>query len=176
MKATLNILASAIFLIFTACGQTASDEPSQSHEPAETTETRNEVSNETELLTWLDSIDHENNQSVIASGDNTNKAYISSQDSSISLRANMKQDHRIFGYAESDLASERLLLLSIFTNDVDGNPFSCRLGAYYDTEEMEALRLKYVGMSGAFVKAIATANDNQSTPVYFEKRWMVFFD
>jgi hypothetical protein len=84
----------------------------------------------------------------------------------------MRRDHRIFGYAAPDTKSERLLLLSIFTSDVENNPFQCKLGAYYDTGGMDGVGLKYAGTAGDFVKALATDNANKTTTVYFEKKWI----
>ena len=120
----------------------------------------------------LDSIDTANNNSIAASGNEVTRAYVSAQDSSISLTANMRRDHRIFGYAAPDLTSERLLLLSIYTNDVENNPFRCKLGAYYDTAEMEGMQLKYAGTTGDFVKARVTDKAGKATTVYFEKKWV----
>ncbi len=130
----------------------------------------------TEKLTKLDSIDKANNESVVASGDNITKAFVflKDGDSTINLTANIRQDHRIFGYAKPDISSERLLLLSVFTNDVENNPFGCRLGAYYDTGGLGELTLKYISTIGNFIKATATDKTNNSTTIYFEKKWIDF--
>lgn len=87
----------------------------------------------------------------------------------------MRQDHRIFGYAKPDLNSDRLFLLSVFTNDVQDNPFQCKLGAYYETIGMKDLTIKYVSTIGNFVKAKATDNQNRATTIYFEKKWIEFY-
>lgn len=135
-----------------------------------------ETNQATEKLTKLDSIEKENNESVVASGDNITKAFVflKDGDSTINLTANIRQDHRIFGYAKPDIKSERLLLLSIFTNDVENNPFGCKLGAYYDTGGMDELTLKYISTNGNFVKATATDKENNLTTIYFEKKWIEF--
>jgi hypothetical protein len=124
----------------------------------------------------LDSIDKTNNASIIASGDKITKAFISLKegDSIISLTGNIRQAYRIFGYGKPDTKSERLLLLSIFTNDVEKNTFGCKLGAYYDTGGMTDIKLKYIGTSGDFVKALAIDKSNKSTTIYFEKKWIEF--
>lgn len=130
-----------------------------------------------EVLTFMtDSIDKANNESVVASGDNITKAFVflKDGDSTINLIANIKKDHRIFGYVKPDVKSERLLLLSVFTNDVQNNPFGCKLGAYYDTRGMTELTLKYISTTGNFVKAAATNKANKSTTIYFEKKWIAF--
>ena len=68
--------------------------------------------------TDLDSREATNNASVKASGKKVTKAYVSTQDSSIDLTANIRLDHRFFGYANPDIKSEKLLLFSVFTNDI----------------------------------------------------------
>ena len=140
--------------------------------PADT----NKLNKSTEDYTRLDSIDKVNNETVLASGDDITKAFVSLKegDSTIYLTANIRKDHRIFGYAKPDTKSERLLLLSVFTNDVENNPFCCRLGAYYDTGGMDELTLKYNSTTGNFVKATATDKTNKSTTIYFEKKWIEF--
>ncbi len=164
-------------LLIGACGQT--NPKSDTHEnnkqtiaAVETTKTNQA----TEKLTKLESIEKENNASVVASGDNITKAFVflKDGDSTIHLTANIRQDHRIFGYAKPDIKSERLLLLSVFTNDVEDNPFGCKLGAYYDTGGMEELTLKYISTTVNFVKATATDKTNNSTTIYFEKKWIDF--
>lgn len=123
----------------------------------------------------LDSMDAENSKSVVPMDENyVTKASVSLQDSSIYLQANMRLDHRFFGYAKPDLNSEKLLLFSIFTNDVEGNPFRCKLGAYYQTMSMDDIELKYVSSKGSFVEFIAIDKSGITTTVYFQKAWIVF--
>jgi hypothetical protein len=113
----------------------------------------------------------------MASGEQVTKAYVDLQDTNrlIQLTANMRQDHRIFGYSKPDTQSERLLLLSVFTSDVENNPFGCKLGAYYDTSGMEeGLSLKYISTTGDFVQAVYLDKLKQSTTVFFEKKWIAF--
>jgi hypothetical protein len=152
-------------LLASACGQT---NPTPGNEPVKTT------TDSKPPVTQLDSIDIVNNASVLASGDNITRAFVFLKDGdhTIHLTANIKQDHRIFGYAKPDIQSERLLLLSVFTNDVENNPFGCKLGAYYDTGGMDDLTLKYISTTGNFVEAIATDKANKSTTIYFEKKWI----
>lgn len=168
MKNSIYLLALALLFI-TACGQTNSDPVNQ---PA--TQAAPDPKATTASKTILDSIERTNNESVTASGDNVNKAYVNLPDSTIHLSANMKLDHRFFGYAKPDVQSEKLLLLSIFTNDVENNPFGCRLGAYYDTGGMDDLTLKYMETTGNFVKAVAISKTNVLTTVFFEKKWLTF--
>ena len=168
MNKILYLLATALSL--SACGANNSKEttaPEAQTAPVPATPAR-------VLDPKLDSIDKANNESVLASGDQVTRASVSlkERDSSITLIANMRQDHRFFGYAKPDVASERLILLSIFTNDVENNPFGCQLGAYYGTSNMENLQLKYTATEGNFVKAIVTDKDGKVTTLYFEKKWI----
>jgi len=93
------------------------------------------------------------------------------------LSANMKLDHRIFGYSKPNTQSKKLLLLSIFTNDVENNPFKCELGAYYDTNRMENMDLKFIQSIKDFVEVtVFDHNSNKVTTVYFEKRFIEFYE
>lgn len=164
------IFALPLGLLVAACGPTSSAPESATTDGTTATKATTTPS----ISAKLDSIDQANEASVLASGDNITKAYVflESGDSTLHLTANMRQDHRIWGYEKPDTRSARLLLLSIFTNDVENNPFACKLGAYYDTSGMGALSLKYLATSGNFVKAVATDPANQSTILYFEKKWI----
>lgn len=78
----------------------------------------------------------------------------------------------MFGYARPNASSERLLLLSVFTNDVEQNPFVLKLGAYYDTNRMTEITLKYISEEGEFIKAYALGRKDDKTTIYFEKKWI----
>ena len=107
---------------------------------------------------------------MLSAGDKVTKANISLVDSTFALRADMRKDHRIIGHAKPDINSQRLIIFSIFTDDVENNPFKCELGAYYDTEEMENIKLKFVENDSDFVKVIAIEEPNKVTPVFFLKK------
>ena len=172
-----TIYISTLTLLICACGQTNPKSDNQENSKQTITDLNTiKTSQATEKLTKLDIIEKENNESVVASGNNITKAFVflKDGDSTIDLTANIRQDHRIFGYAKPDIKSERLLLLSVFTNDVENNPFGCKLGAYYDTGGMDELTLKYISTNGNFVKATAIDKTNNSTTIYFEKKWIDF--
>lgn len=167
MKKALYLLATALSLSACGANNTKETAPEAQTAPAVATPVRT-------LSPQLDSIDKANNESVRASGDQVTRASVSlkERDSSIILIANMRQDHRFFGYAKPDVTSERLILLSIFTNDVENNPFGCQLGAYYGTSDMENLQLKYTATEGNFVKAVAVDKGGKATTLFFEKKWI----
>jgi len=162
MRKSIYILTSTI--LFFACGQSNQKKDSQ-------VDTQAKV-----VFTKLDSIEKVNNERIVASGVYITKAivFLKEGDSTINLIANIRQDHRIFGYAKPDIKSERLLLLSVFTDDVENNPFGCKLGAYYETAGMDELTLKFISSNGNFVKAVAIDKTNKSTIIYFEKKVIEF--
>lgn len=123
--------------------------------------------------TPLEKIDRENN--LIIKNDNgaIQKASIDPRDSSIWIVANMKEDHRIFGYEKPATDSKKMLLLSVFTNDVEKNPFQLPYGAFYGTDGMVNMRLKFNAYQGKFIKA-ELIKENQKQIIYFEKKWMEF--
>jgi len=171
MKTTIYLLP--FILLISACTKTNSTSDNKPAEkeiniPANTNKLTKEG------ISKLDSIDKINNESVVAFGDYITKAFVflNDSDSTIHLNANMRQDHRIFGYEKPNTKSERILLLSVFTNDVENNPFGCKLGAYYDTGGMDDLTLKYNSTTENFVKATATDKANNQTTIYFEQKWI----
>lgn len=104
---------------------------------------------------------------------NLGKASIK-KDGSIFLTANMKKDHRIFGYKKKDIYSEKMILLSIFTNEVENNPFDCQYGAFYDTTGMSELNLKYISTEEDFLKIAILKNDKKLDELYMLKIWFEF--
>lgn len=161
-------------LTFSACKQQESTSTEKSITQDGRTVVGAEQAKTPAHTTGLDSIDKANNESVIAAGDNITKAYVSASDSSISLTANIRQDHRIFGYERPDNKSSPLLLLSVFTSDIQNNPFRCKLGAYYDTSGMENLKMSYLSTVDDFVKVAAINTTGDTTIMYFEKKWIEF--
>ena len=106
---------------------------------------------------------------------NIQKATISIEDSLIWIKANMRLDHRIFGYEKPNLDSKKMLLISIFTTDVEKNPFNCEYGAYYESDEMQDIKLKFKENLGQFAK-IKLTKENNSKIIYFENKWLEFDD
>lgn len=154
---TTYLFSLLVVFIFTAC---------------QTTGNKNMLTHMAEL----DSIKLANKTSLLLAGDDVTKAYISPADSSFFLMANIRADHRLIGYEKPDTLSNELILFSIFTNDVENNPFEYPLGAYYDSYGLENLALKYVGMKDGYFQIEATDSNNNTTELYFEKKWVTFED
>lgn len=105
-----------------------------------------------------------------------NKASVSRKDSTIWLSAQMRLDHRIFGYERPDTNSKKMILLSIFTSDVKENPYKCPYGAYYETNEMNGLKLKLRSNGDQFAEISVNNDDGMKGIVYIQKGWIEFTD
>lgn len=168
----IRIYIFALIILLAACRKEDSKNNTTANEPPKKTV----QVKATKAITSqkLDSIDKSNTENIKSSGNNLTLAYVYYNDSSITLVGNMRADYRIFGYAKPDTKSEKILLLSIYTSDVEGNPFRCKLGAYYDTSGMKNIDLKYLETTGNFIKAVAIDKKKKQTVVYFEKKWIEF--
>jgi hypothetical protein len=127
-------------------------------------------------MSLLDSIDHQNSRTISLAGPEINKAAISVSDSTMWVGQNKYQDHRIFGYQKPDTSSKRMILISVFTNDVEDNPFKCPLGSYYHSGSIDDITLKYLSNENEFIKVKALKNDGTETIVYILKKWTEFAD
>lgn len=96
------------------------------------------------------------------------------KDSSIWFTANINIDHRVFGYEKPDKSSRKLILFSVFTDDVKNNIFGCKYGAYYDTGGMDGLRLVYLSSINGFAQVALLRDDEELDKVYIDKRWFEF--
>lgn len=103
------------------------------------------------------------------------KAIISLSDSSLTVYENIRADYRIFGYEKPDTNSRKMILFSVFTSDVENNPYKCPFGAYYSSGAMQDTKIKYVKKTGAFVEAqLIKESDIKPTSVYMLKDWVKF--
>ncbi|AWA30959.1 hypothetical protein HYN48_13215 [Flavobacterium magnum] len=94
------------------------------------------VAKQAEFVLNLDSIEKANSKQMEIAGSNLNKLTVSRIDSTIWMNSTMpiNNRHRIFGYDKPNKKSEKLLLISIFTSDVERNPFGFAFGAFYFTD------------------------------------------
>jgi uncharacterized protein YecT (DUF1311 family) len=104
---------------------------------------------------------------------NDSKAYIE-QDSIIWIHQNMNSEHRIFGYENKNILSKKLILISVFTKDVQNNPFNCKYGSYYHTQSMNDLKLKYLDVVNDFTKIAILKKEEIIDTVYMESKWFRF--
>jgi hypothetical protein len=124
-----------------------------------------------------DSMDKKNTAIILQDGDFITKATVSKKDSIISIIGRLGpgySDYRIFGYKKNDSRSRKMILISIFTDDVKNNPFLCPFGAYYQTSDMKNMQLKYLSKKGCYIKAAIIKEDKQQATVYIEKKWIAF--
>ena len=104
------------------------------------------------------------------------KAAINRQDSSFFVYGNIRKDYRIFGYERPDTNSKRMILFSVFTRDVENNPYKCKYGAFYQTASMDSLEIKYSSDTGSFVMTQLYINGRKADDIFFEKKWIEFTD
>ncbi|MGI4741192.1 MAG: hypothetical protein ACRYG7_38990 [Janthinobacterium lividum] len=103
------------------------------------------------------------------------KAFINRKTKSFSLVANIREDHQIFGYATPNVHSEKLILFSVFTNDVKNNPYHCPLGAYYETSDLKSGDdIRFVSESPTFIKLTYLNAAHQPTPFYVKREFVRF--
>jgi hypothetical protein len=110
------------------------------------------------------------------SQDNFLKAEVSRSDSSIRVKGDIKKDYRIFGYERPNKKSRPLILFSVFTRDVQSNPYRCRYGAYYSTSDLafEETKIKFKGFNGQFLRADLLIEGEVIDTFYFERQWITF--
>jgi hypothetical protein len=173
MNYRIQFLTFLLFFTLISCQQSASNDTNNESTKVEVEEESTTApttkAEEPKPLSKLEQLDFENNKTITESGEEITKAIVD-KGGGIFLYPDNIKDHRIFAYESPDLNSTRLLLISAFTNDVEGNPFQCELGAFYDSEEIE---ITYLEKSGDFVKAQATAN-GKTKVIYVEKKWLTF--
>lgn len=102
------------------------------------------------------------------------KAVIAVRDSTFHVYNNIRADYRIIGYERPDTSSRKMVLFSVFTSDVEGNPFRCPYGAYYDSALGAQLVIKYTAGLESFIQARISGLDRPSATVYFENKWVEF--
>jgi hypothetical protein len=113
-------------------------------------------------------------KSIFSQKSFVNKIQISKKDSTMSLYSSMQKECRIFGYDKPSKNSKKMILISIWTFDVKGNPSNCKYGSYYDTNSMDDIELKYIGKDNSFVKAALLKNTIKISTIYIEKKWVEF--
>lgn len=66
-----------------------------------------------------------------------------------------------------------MILFSVFTDDVQDNPFQCAYGAYYENgESSNSYDLKLLSEEGNFMKVLLLKEERPVDVVYMEKKWI----
>ena len=103
------------------------------------------------------------------------KAHINRKTKDFDLIASMRLDHKIFGYELPSVNSKKMILFSVFTKDVKGNPNKCPLGSYYQTLDLnEGDKIMYVSATADFVKLNYIDSVNKTTIFYIRCKFVVF--
>ena len=136
-------------------------------------ESNKKTQNKNSYKTMISTINTKNSRFVTDGSENINKLVIDKNNNHVFLTANIKMDHRIFGFSEPTTESEVMILFSVFTDDVETNPFNCTLGSYYDTSDFKSSVITYLGSKHNFIKTKIT-HPNGEHVVYFEKKWVEY--
>ena len=103
------------------------------------------------------------------------KAFVERKTKNFFLVGNIKSDYRIFGYSSANVTSKKLILFSVFTKDVEGNPNKCPLGSYYETSGLkERDKIMFVAIIGGFVKLKYITSSNKITHFYIKRKFIEF--
>jgi len=160
-------------IIIISCNSSNNNNQNESRHTDSTQKTVN-LADSNNTSSSVDSIDRANANTIAAAKDEVNKAMVSLKDSLLLVSTDKFHDHRFFGYSRPDSHSRRLILFSIFTNDVQGNPYHLPYGSYYQTNDMDNVQLKYLATEGAFVKFTILKNNTPQDTIYIEKKWIDF--
>ncbi|WP_375238091.1 lysozyme inhibitor LprI family protein [Aurantibacter sp.] len=104
---------------------------------------------------------------------NPSRAYIE-KDSTIWIPENIHSELKIFGYQDKNIESKKMILISVFTNDVENNPYNCEYGSYYHTQSMSDIVLKYLSTQEVFMEVAVLKKGKLLGKVYMDKKWFVF--
>ncbi len=92
----------------------------------------------------------------------------------LTLISDIKSDYRLIGYELPDANARKLLLISVYTNEVKYNPMNCKYGSYYNTESMGNRKLKWIEDLGDFQKLILTEDSQTLDTLYVESEYVEF--
>lgn len=102
------------------------------------------------------------------------KFHIRKKDSIITFPGVCCDAYRVFGYESPSLKSKKVILISVFTNEVKGNPFKLKFGSYYHVSDSDSITLKLITIEGPFAKVNFKNHRNDKGVIYFEKEWLEF--
>ena len=103
------------------------------------------------------------------------KGYADRSTKEFFLTGNIKYDDKIFGYTSPDTNSKKLILFSVFTNDVKDNPYKCPLGAYYETSNLkDGDKIEFVSVTKSFINLKYISSDKTIANFYTERKYIEF--
>lgn len=103
------------------------------------------------------------------------KGIVDTTTNDFSLHANIRLDHRMFGYEKPDTSSRKMICFSIFTSDIEGNPHGCLLGAYYETSGLkDGNKILYNKRVGKYSEMKFIDTESKVTLFYFKTRDLKF--
>lgn len=162
-----TLIGITLILSLAACG-----EPSENTNAAKADSMAKATVAVQPVLSRADSIDKDNAATIASEEPEVQKAMLTMEDSAINIVVNKYRDHRIFGYKKPDTGSQRMILFSIFTNDVETNPFQCPYGAYYENSGPDSYNLKFVSEEGGYMKVLLMKEEQPVDTVYVQKKWV----
>jgi len=166
-----SVVVGLVFLVGSGCNSGSHDDPKVGL--ADTAEAKKDSSQQ-EVKNLPDTIKNRSYVPPEISEEAMQRAVISKRDSIFHVQSNIRADYRIIGYASPDTNAKKMVLFSVFTSDVEHNPFKCPYGSYYDSAQRDELIIKYIGEQGSFIEANISGNRKKPATVYFEKKWVEF--
>lgn len=97
------------------------------------------------------------------------KLSIDQSDSITSLFANIHSAYTFFGYSKPDTNSTKLIVFSIFTNQVKGNPHQCKYESHYGDNSLGEKLIKFCSYTGEFGKFQLIKNAKVIDQLFFKK-------
>ena len=96
------------------------------------------------------------------------KGYADRSTKEFFLTGNIKYDDKIFGYTSPDTNSKKLILFSVFTNDVKDNP-------YYETSNLkDGDKIEFVSVTKSFINLKYISSDKTIANFYTERKYIEF--
>lgn len=131
------------------------------------------VQQKKETIEVVNKIEIKKIDTIAINFDNIQKAEISKSDSLISIYQSWEKDFRIFGYKLPNAKSEKLILFSPFTDEVENNPFQSKFGSHYDYVSFKP-KMKFIKYENDFAKIKIL--DSTFVPNFFfiQKKWIEF--
>ena len=91
------------------------------------------------------------------------------------VKAALADKYSVIGYAEPDRKSQKMIIFSVYDNEVTDNPMNLPLGAYHETTGLkDGDHIEYDSEAGQFVKLNYIRSNKTITPFYIERGFIKF--